>query len=60
MGCTLKLPEGILKLQEFNANILKDESNVFILFSEKDNAVWLVIPGIQIEKARKILKRKFY
>ena len=60
MGCTLKLPEEILKLQEFNANILKDESNVFILFSENDNAVWLVIPGTQIEKARKILKRKFY
>jgi hypothetical protein len=49
-----------LEAAGISSNILKDESNAFVLFSEKDNAVRLVIPGIQIEKARKILERKFY
>jgi hypothetical protein len=49
-----------LKAAGINANILKDESNVYILFSENDNAVRLVIPGTHIEKARKILERKFF
>ena len=49
-----------LEAAGISANILKDTSNVFILFSEKDKAVRLVIPGTQIEKAKQILARKFY
>jgi hypothetical protein len=49
-----------LEAAGISANILKDTSNVFILFSEKDKAVRLVIPGTQIEKAKQILKTKFY
>ena len=49
-----------LEAAGISANILKDESNVFIIFSEKDKAVRLVIQGTQIEKAKRILKTKFY
>jgi hypothetical protein len=49
-----------LEAAGISANILKDKSNVFILFSEKEKLVRLVIPWTQIEKARKILERKFY
>ncbi len=49
-----------LEAAGISANILKDRSNVFVLFSEKDKAVRLVISGTQIEKAKRILERKFY
>jgi hypothetical protein len=49
-----------LEAAGINANILKGNGSVFILFSEKDKAVRLVIPGTQIEKAKQILARKFY
>ncbi len=49
-----------LEAAGISADILKDESNVFVLFSVKDKAVQLVIPGTQIDKAKQILKTKFF
>jgi hypothetical protein len=49
-----------LETAGISANILKGNGSVFILFSEQDKAVQLVIPGTQIEKAKQILARKFY
>ena len=49
-----------LEAAGISANILKDKSNVFILFSDNDKSVQLLIPGTQIEEAKKILERKFY
>ena len=43
-----------------NANILKEDSDVFIIFSEESKGVQLVIPGTQLEEAKKILNTKFY
>ena len=48
-----------LEAAGIRANILKNTSNMFILFSEKDKAVRLVISSTQTEKAKKILERKF-
>ncbi len=48
-----------LEAAGINANILKDDTEVFILFSNESNGVQLVIPGTQIEKAKKILEVKF-
>lgn len=42
-----------------NANILNDDNEVFILFSNELDGVQMVIPGTQIEKAKKILEVKF-
>lgn len=49
-----------LEAAGISANILKGNGSVFILFSEQDKAVQLVIPGTKIEEAKKILARKFY
>ena len=49
-----------LEAAGIGANILKANGSVFILFPEQDKAVQLVIPGTQIEEAKKILERKFY
>ena len=49
-----------LEAAGIRATVIKDNSNLFILFSEQDKAVRLVIPGTQIEKAKQILKTKFY
>lgn len=49
-----------LEAAGIRANVIKDNSNLFILFSEQDKAVRLVIPVTQIEKAKQILKTKFY
>lgn len=49
-----------LEAAGIRVNILKNTGNVFILFSEKDKAVRLVISSAQIEEAKKILERKFY
>lgn len=43
-----------------NANILKEDTDVFIVFSEESKGVQLVIPGTQLEEAKKILNTKFY
>ncbi len=49
-----------LEAAGIRATVIKDNSNLFILFSEQDKAVRLVIPDTQIEKAKQILKTKFY
>jgi hypothetical protein len=48
-----------LEAAGINANILEDDTDVFILFSNEPKGVLLVIPGTQIEKAKEILKIKF-
>ncbi|MCK7517240.1 MAG: hypothetical protein MZV64_05710 [Ignavibacteriales bacterium] len=48
-----------LEAAEINANIIKNDADVFIFFSDDIDGVQLVIPGTQIEKAKKILERKF-
>lgn len=48
-----------LRAAGINANILRDASNAFILFSNDSDAVQLVIPGTQVEEAKKILEIKF-
>ena len=48
-----------LEAAGIRANILKDNSNAFILFSEPDKTVQIVISDTHIEKAKKILQRKF-
>lgn len=42
-----------------NANILKDDPETFVLFSDKSEGVLMVIPGSQIEEAKKVLEVKF-
>jgi len=49
-----------LEAAEISANILKDDTEVFILFSNEVKGVQIVIPGTQIEKAKKILSTKFF
>jgi len=49
-----------LEAAGIRATVIEDNSNLFILFSEQDKAVRLVIPGTQIEKANQILKTKFF
>jgi len=49
-----------LEVAGISANILEEKSNVFIVFSEQNNTVQLVIPGAQMEKAKKILETRFY
>jgi hypothetical protein len=41
------------------ARILKDNSDTFVVFSDQSEGVLLVIPGVQIEEARKVLEVKF-
>lgn len=48
-----------LEAAGINANIIKNDADVFIFFSNDTDGVQLVIPGTQIEKAKKILERKF-
>ncbi len=48
-----------LEAAGINANIIKNDADVFIFFSDDIDGVQLVIPGTQIEKAKKILERKF-
>ena len=48
-----------LEAAGINANIIKNDADVFIFFSDDIDEVQLVIPGTQIEKAKKILERKF-
>jgi hypothetical protein len=49
-----------LEAAGIRATVIKDNRNLFILFSEQDKAVRLVISGTQIEKAKQILKTEFY
>lgn len=42
------------------ARILKDHSDTFVVFSETSEGVLLVIPGAQIEDAKKVLEVKFH
>ena len=46
-----------LEAAGIRANVIKDNSNLFILFSEQDKAVRLVIPVTQIEKAKQIMTK---
>lgn len=48
-----------LEAAGINANIIKNDADVFIFFSNDTDGVQLVTPGTQIEKAKKILERKF-
>ena len=48
-----------LEAAGINANIIKNDIDVFIFFSDDIDGVQLVIPGTEIEKAKKILERKF-
>lgn len=41
------------------ARILRDDPNTFVVFSEQPRGVLLVIPGAQVEDAKKILEVKF-
>ena len=41
------------------ARILKDYSDTFVVFSDQSEGVLLVIPGAQIEDAKKVLEVKF-
>lgn len=41
------------------ARILKDNSEPFVVFSDRSEGVLLVIPGAQIDEAKKILEVKF-
>lgn len=42
-----------------NASIIKNETDVFMFFSDKLKVVHLVIPKTEIERAKKILDIKF-
>lgn len=42
-----------------NANILRDDPETFVLFSDKSEGVLMVIPGSQIEEAKRVLEVKF-
>jgi hypothetical protein len=44
-----EIAKGDLKLAGINANILEDDTDVFILFSNEPKGVLRVIPGTQIE-----------
>lgn len=48
-----------LEAAGINASIIKNDTDVFIFFSDESDAVQLVIPGPQIEKAKQILKKRF-
>jgi hypothetical protein len=48
-----------LKAGGINANILKNDTDAFVLFSNEPKGVQLVIPGNEVEKAKKILETKF-
>ncbi len=48
-----------LEAAGINANIIKNDADVFIFFSDDTDRVQLVIPGPQIEKAKQILKKRF-
>ncbi|MCJ7553086.1 MAG: hypothetical protein MUO34_04305 [Ignavibacteriaceae bacterium] len=48
-----------LEAAGIKANISEDDTDIFILFSNEDKGVQLVIPRAQIEKAKKILEKKF-
>ncbi len=42
-----------------NANIIKNDADVFMLFSNKSKGVHIVISKTEIEKAKRILEIKF-
>jgi hypothetical protein len=48
-----------IEFAEINANIIKNDDNIFIFFPDETNGVQLVIPGTQVEKAKQILEIKF-
>ena len=58
-GMYAEIARRDLALAGISATILKDNNRLFILFSEQDKSVQLLIPGTQIEEAKKILGRKF-
>lgn len=41
------------------ARILKDAADTFVVFSDQSEGVLLIIPGAQIEDAKKVLEVKF-
>jgi hypothetical protein len=47
---------GDLELADINANIIKNDNDIFIFFSDETGRVQRVIPGIQVEKLNKYLK----
>ncbi|MFO7525609.1 MAG: hypothetical protein R6W68_09160 [Ignavibacteriaceae bacterium] len=49
-----------LEAAGIRTNILKDSKDLFVLFSEEQTGVQLVIPGTQLEKAKEILSAKFF
>jgi hypothetical protein len=49
-----------LQAEGISANILIEDSHLYLIFLDKDKAVQLVIPDTQIEKAKKVLEKKFY
>jgi len=48
-----------LKAAGIKVSIINNDNDIFILFSDENDGVQLVIPGIQVEKAKKILDIKF-
>jgi hypothetical protein len=51
-----EVANGDLELADINANIIKNDNDIFIFFSDETGRVQLVIPGIQVEKLNKYLK----
>ncbi|MCJ7802564.1 MAG: hypothetical protein MUP82_09450, partial [Candidatus Marinimicrobia bacterium] len=47
-----------LELEGINKNIIKNDNDIFIFFSDEADGVQLVIPDTQIEKAKRILDIK--
>ncbi|MBK7631210.1 MAG: hypothetical protein IPJ23_11020 [Ignavibacteriales bacterium] len=48
-----------LEMVEINANIIKNDNDVFIFFSDEADGAQIVISGTQVEKAKRILDTKF-
>ena len=48
-----------IELAGINANIIKDDNDIFIFFSDEDDGVQLVIPDTQVDKTKRILDIKF-
>lgn len=48
-----------LELAGIKANIIKNDNEVFIYFSDENDGAKMVIPGTHVKKAKEILEIKF-
>lgn len=51
--CYAEIANRDLELTRIKTNIIKNDNDVFIFFSDAADEVQLVIPGIQVEKTKK-------